>query len=158
MRCINKARHFLFILRSILFCQGVKTFHIIWVAYFDEMIVFQCISSSSDVFIVQILPVSDEDGEKFICPVCNTSLLNLHDLTVHIRSHNTPASGTQSNSCKICGKVLSSQSSLDRHMLVHSGVWIFYILLLTFLSKVYYCQGLYNSFIVWFCVKCMFSS
>ncbi|KAL4235420.1 Ras responsive element binding protein [Mactra antiquata] len=69
----------------------------------------------------KILPVSDEDGEKFICPVCHTSLSNLHDLTVHIRSHNTPVSGSQSNSCKICGKVLSSQSSLDRHMLVHSG-------------------------------------
>ncbi|XP_052250285.1 ras-responsive element-binding protein 1-like isoform X4 [Dreissena polymorpha] len=75
----------------------------------------------SELIRHKILPVSDEDGEKFICPVCNTSLLNLHDLTVHIRSHNTPASGTQSNSCKICGKVLSSQSSLDRHMLVHSG-------------------------------------
>ncbi|XP_060565403.1 ras-responsive element-binding protein 1-like isoform X4 [Ruditapes philippinarum] len=71
--------------------------------------------------VTRILPVSDEDGEKFICPVCNVSLVNLHDLTVHIRSHNTPVSGSQSNSCKICGKILSSQSSLDRHMLVHSG-------------------------------------
>ncbi|XP_053402156.1 ras-responsive element-binding protein 1-like isoform X3 [Mercenaria mercenaria] len=81
------------------------------------------ISSSGNVMRrgTKILPVSDEDGEKFICPVCNVSLLNLHDLTVHIRSHNTPVSGSQSNSCKICGKVLSSQSSLDRHMLVHSG-------------------------------------
>ncbi|WAR11655.1 RREB1-like protein [Mya arenaria] len=75
----------------------------------------------SELIKNKILPISDENGEKFICPVCNTSLLNLHDLTVHIRSHNTHASGSQSNSCKICGKILSSQSSLDRHMLVHSG-------------------------------------
>ena len=76
---------------------------------------------SCEFIYFQILPVSGEDGEKFICPICNCSLLNLHDLTVHIRSHNSQASGSQTNTCKICGKVLSSQSSLDRHMLVHSG-------------------------------------
>lgn len=79
-----------------------------------------CHLISFDVYF-QILPVASEDGEKFICPICNCSLLNLHDLTIHIRSHNTQASGSQSNTCKICGKILSSQSSLDRHMLVHSG-------------------------------------
>ncbi len=30
-------------------------------------------------------------------------------------------SGTSDHSCSICGKALSSASSLDRHMLVHSG-------------------------------------
>ncbi|KAK3600951.1 hypothetical protein CHS0354_004159 [Potamilus streckersoni] len=89
--------------------------------------------SNSDSFLSQlsskasrrgskILPVQDEDGEsKFLCPICSEALTNSHDLTVHIRSHNTTSSGNQSNSCTICGKLLSSQSSLDRHMLVHSG-------------------------------------
>lgn len=34
--------------------------------------------------------------------------------------HNTDSGGTD-HSCSICGKALSSASSLDRHMLVHSG-------------------------------------
>ncbi|PIO38165.1 hypothetical protein AB205_0087050 [Aquarana catesbeiana] len=34
--------------------------------------------------------------------------------------HNTDTGGTD-HSCSICGKALSSASSLDRHMLVHSG-------------------------------------
>ncbi|KAL3860507.1 hypothetical protein ACJMK2_010627 [Sinanodonta woodiana] len=75
-----------------------------------------------DELLEKILPVQDEDGEsKFLCPICSEALTNSHDLTVHIRSHNTTSSGNQSNSCTICGKLLSSQSSLDRHMLVHSG-------------------------------------
>ncbi|KAG8133293.1 hypothetical protein E2320_011095, partial [Naja naja] len=36
------------------------------------------------------------------------------------RCHNTDTGGTD-HSCSICGKSLSSASSLDRHMLVHSG-------------------------------------
>ncbi|XP_064640018.1 ras-responsive element-binding protein 1-like isoform X2 [Lineus longissimus] len=59
-------------------------------------------------------------GEKlYICPVCNLQLDNLRLLTMHIRNHNSKV--PSSHSCTICGKVLCSQSSLDRHMLVHSG-------------------------------------
>ena len=66
----------------------------------------------------QIVPVVTPEGQKFICPVCKLSLSSNNELTTHIRSHNTAAAV---NTCTICGKVLSSQSSLDRHMLVHSG-------------------------------------
>ncbi|XP_021349975.1 ras-responsive element-binding protein 1-like isoform X2 [Mizuhopecten yessoensis] len=72
---------------------------------------------------VRILPVASETGEsRYVCPICNETLSSSHELTVHIRSHNThTGSASQANSCTICGKSLSSQSSLDRHMLVHSG-------------------------------------
>lgn len=54
------------------------------------------------------------------------------EFTVHSRMHNVMRSqeetaaaaagaGGAQCSCSFCGKVLSSQSSLDRHMLVHSG-------------------------------------
>ncbi len=72
----------------------------------------------------QIMPVetSAARGEKYLCPVCKMELFSAAALTKHIRSHNsTAASPASINSCTICGKVLSSQSSLDRHMLVHSG-------------------------------------
>ncbi|XP_046558917.1 LOW QUALITY PROTEIN: ras-responsive element-binding protein 1-like [Haliotis rubra] len=71
----------------------------------------------------KILPVAGKDGlAKFVCPVCKDEMSTLHDLTVHIRQHNSTAiSSNSANSCTICGKILSSQSSLDRHMLVHSG-------------------------------------
>ncbi|KAI7809574.1 ras-responsive element-binding protein 1 isoform X2 [Triplophysa rosa] len=61
-----------------------------------------------------------EDRSSFICPLCNKNCLTLHQLTMHIRQHNTDSGGTD-HSCSICGKALSSASSLDRHMLVHSG-------------------------------------
>ena len=70
------------------------------------------------LFLVQIVPVVTPEGQKFICPVCKLSLSSNNELTSHIRSHN---SASAVNTCTICGKVLSSQSSLDRHMLVHSG-------------------------------------
>ena len=67
----------------------------------------------------QIVPVMDQRGaKKYVCPVCQEDMCTEGELTKHIRSHNTTAA---LNTCKICNKVLSSQSSLDRHMLVHSG-------------------------------------
>lgn len=76
-------------------------------------------------FILQILPING-DGEEAVyqCPICQEVVSSSHDLTVHIRTHNTHAAAAQSNTCTICGKILSSQSSLDRHMLVHSGKYI----------------------------------
>nr|XP_018899138.1 PREDICTED: ras-responsive element-binding protein 1-like [Bemisia tabaci]XP_018899139.1 PREDICTED: ras-responsive element-binding protein 1-like [Bemisia tabaci] len=61
-----------------------------------------------------------------VCPICKTALSNQHDFTLHIRSHNNDSEPSNVNSskgftCRICGKVLGSASSLDRHVLVHSG-------------------------------------
>ncbi|XP_028813803.1 ras-responsive element-binding protein 1 isoform X2 [Denticeps clupeoides] len=61
-----------------------------------------------------------KEDSSFICPLCEKNCLTQHQLTMHIRQHNTE-SGTADHSCSICGKSLSSASSLDRHMLVHSG-------------------------------------
>ncbi|XP_063075152.1 ras-responsive element-binding protein 1 [Engraulis encrasicolus] len=61
-----------------------------------------------------------EDRSQFICPLCDKNCQTQHSLTMHIRQHNTE-SGATDHSCSICGKALSSASSLDRHMLVHSG-------------------------------------
>ncbi|KAH9491644.1 Ras-responsive element-binding protein 1 [Bulinus truncatus] len=70
----------------------------------------------------KILPVSSTDGQtRYMCPVCSLELSNDHELTVHIRSHNQTGQQSTPNTCTICKKTLSSQSSLDRHMLVHSG-------------------------------------
>ncbi|ELT91128.1 hypothetical protein CAPTEDRAFT_220320 [Capitella teleta] len=71
----------------------------------------------------RILPVPLDDGiAQYVCPICKDCMDCMTDFTKHIRSHNsTTASISSPNSCTICGKVLSSQSSLDRHMLVHSG-------------------------------------
>ncbi|XP_064202738.1 ras-responsive element-binding protein 1-like isoform X2 [Anguilla rostrata] len=60
------------------------------------------------------------DDRSFICPLCDKNCGTQHQLTMHIRQHNTDSGGTD-HSCSICGKALSSASSLDRHMLVHSG-------------------------------------
>ncbi|KAG9278462.1 ras-responsive element-binding protein 1-like [Astyanax mexicanus] len=61
-----------------------------------------------------------KDRSTFICPLCDKNCQTQHQLTMHIRQHNTDSGGTD-HSCSICGKALSSASSLDRHMLVHSG-------------------------------------
>ncbi|TSO05377.1 Ras-responsive element-binding protein 1 [Bagarius yarrelli] len=61
-----------------------------------------------------------KDRSSFICPLCDKNCQTQHYLTMHIRQHNTEIGGSD-HSCSICGKALSSASSLDRHMLVHSG-------------------------------------
>ncbi|XP_062986409.1 ras-responsive element-binding protein 1 isoform X1 [Elgaria multicarinata webbii] len=61
-----------------------------------------------------------DDKSSYICPLCEKNCTTQHQLTMHIRQHNTDTGGTD-HSCSICGKSLSSASSLDRHMLVHSG-------------------------------------
>uniref|UniRef100_A0A8C2C0N8 Ras-responsive element-binding protein 1 n=2 Tax=Cyprinus carpio TaxID=7962 RepID=A0A8C2C0N8_CYPCA len=61
-----------------------------------------------------------DDSGCIVCPLCDKSFQTQHQFTMHIRQHNTN-SGTSDHSCSICGKSLSSASSLDRHMLVHSG-------------------------------------
>ncbi|XP_011640258.1 ras-responsive element-binding protein 1 [Pogonomyrmex barbatus] len=59
------------------------------------------------------------------CPTCPSVFSNSHELTNHLRGHNSPrstdCSGEEDYSCGVCNKVLSSASSLDRHVLVHSG-------------------------------------
>ncbi|KAL4001553.1 Fc receptor-like protein [Sarotherodon galilaeus] len=61
-----------------------------------------------------------DDSSSYCCPLCDKSCQTQHQLTMHIRQHNADAGATD-HSCSICGKCLSSASSLDRHMLVHSG-------------------------------------
>ncbi|KAI3354962.1 hypothetical protein L3Q82_004760 [Scortum barcoo] len=61
-----------------------------------------------------------DDSSAFICPLCDRNCQTQHQLTMHIRQHNADTGATD-HSCSICGKCLSSASSLDRHMLVHSG-------------------------------------
>ncbi|XP_066435394.1 ras-responsive element-binding protein 1 isoform X2 [Eleutherodactylus coqui] len=63
---------------------------------------------------------SKDDKSSYTCPLCEKMCNSQHQLTMHIRQHNTDTGGTD-HSCSICGKSLSSASSLDRHMLVHSG-------------------------------------
>ncbi|XP_033113156.1 ras-responsive element-binding protein 1-like isoform X2 [Anneissia japonica] len=60
------------------------------------------------------------EPKDLTCQVCGDVLPNATELTVHIRQHNIP-SNSNNHSCNMCGRILSSQSSLDRHMLVHSG-------------------------------------
>ncbi|XP_076617024.1 ras-responsive element-binding protein 1 isoform X2 [Chaetodon auriga] len=61
-----------------------------------------------------------DENSAFICPLCDKNCQTQHQLTMHIRQHNADTGATD-HSCSICGKCLSSASSLDRHMLVHSG-------------------------------------
>ena len=77
-------------------------------------------------------------------------ILSFSEFTTHIRSHNVGAGALSanlekaledndsnsaqngSNACAICGKALSSPSSLDRHMLIHSGSSLIHSLSLMF--------------------------
>ncbi|XP_040839956.1 ras-responsive element-binding protein 1 [Ochotona curzoniae] len=61
-----------------------------------------------------------EEKSSYSCPLCEKLCTTQHQLTMHIRQHNTDTGGAD-HACSICGKSLSSASSLDRHMLVHSG-------------------------------------
>ena len=55
---------------------------------------------------------------EWSCPVCDVRMESQHAFTVHIRQHNPT---DHSHMCSICSKQLSSASSLDRHMLIHSN-------------------------------------
>ena len=58
------------------------------------------------------------------CSACQSIFSSQQDFTRHIRSHNRiidNEDGTRIYECGLCGKPLSSNSSLDRHLLVHSG-------------------------------------
>lgn len=64
------------------------------------------------------------DGTKYVCPICETISLTQHEFTTHIRNHNNMRDASDDSTtftCRICSKVLSSASSLDRHVLVHTG-------------------------------------
>ncbi|XP_015588746.1 ras-responsive element-binding protein 1-like isoform X2 [Cephus cinctus] len=67
----------------------------------------------------------DHPEESHRCPSCPAALSSLKLLTYHLRSHHSPrgthSSGEEDYTCGVCHKVLSSASSLDRHLLVHSG-------------------------------------
>ncbi|XP_055710299.1 ras-responsive element-binding protein 1 isoform X2 [Phlebotomus papatasi] len=60
------------------------------------------------------------EDKKYFCPICNSLLDTQHEFTEHIRGHNN-CDDSQNFTCRICSKVLSSASSLDRHVLVHTG-------------------------------------
>ncbi|KAB0804687.1 hypothetical protein PPYR_01657 [Photinus pyralis] len=67
---------------------------------------------------------SNSPDRKYLCPICETMLTSQHEFTIHIRSHNNETEVQDSEkgfTCRICFKVLSSNASLDRHMLIHSG-------------------------------------
>ena len=68
--------------------------------------------------------------QMYTCPLCHENQPTQKDFTTHIRGHNEvkphndpndPTGQSKVYYCCLCGKMLSSFSSLDRHMLVHSG-------------------------------------
>ncbi|KAM4597590.1 ras-responsive element-binding protein 1-like, partial [Polymixia lowei] len=52
-----------------------------------------------------------DDSSAYICPLCDKNCMTQHQLTMHIRQHNADT-GASDHSCSICGKSLSSASSL----------------------------------------------
>ncbi len=74
--------------------------------------------------------VTKNEDQIYKCPLCQDDLHSQKDFTSHIRAHNEvkpcpdpndPTGQAKVYYCCLCGKMLSSFSSLDRHMLVHSG-------------------------------------
>lgn len=63
----------------------------------------------------------DREDMKFVCTICDVVSATRHEFTNHIRCHNYASGDTENYTCAICSKVLSSASSLDRHVLVHTG-------------------------------------
>ncbi|XP_076357891.1 ras-responsive element-binding protein 1-like [Tachypleus tridentatus] len=61
---------------------------------------------------------SQSQERLYSCPLCEEVVDSPHSFTFHIRQHNP---NNYNRTCRVCGKTLSSTSSLDRHMLVHSG-------------------------------------
>ena len=68
--------------------------------------------------------------QMYTCPLCHEHQATQKEFTTHIRGHNEvkphndpndPTGQAKVYFCCLCGKMLSSFSSLDRHMLVHSG-------------------------------------
>ena len=68
--------------------------------------------------------------QMYTCPLCHETQATQKEFTTHIRGHNEvkphndpndPTGQAKVYFCCLCGKMLSSFSSLDRHMLVHSG-------------------------------------
>ncbi|XP_064466760.1 ras-responsive element-binding protein 1-like [Ornithodoros turicata] len=88
--------------------------------YSEDNIRDSSLSHKKDTTVVQpskIEAVRNPSGD-YVCPVCNDATDSPHAFTLHIRQHNPT---DHSHTCRLCGKTLSSASSLDRHMLVHSG-------------------------------------
>ncbi|XP_037936796.1 ras-responsive element-binding protein 1 [Teleopsis dalmanni] len=65
--------------------------------------------------------IGEREDVKYICPICEVVSATPHEFTNHIRCHNYASGDTENFTCRICSKVLSSASSLDRHVLVHTG-------------------------------------
>lgn len=68
-----------------------------------------------------ILPTGKDGQHGYVCPQCDTFVSTQHELTCHLRSHNGVNNSRSEHQCHQCWKILSSSSSLDRHMLTHSG-------------------------------------
>ena len=81
-----------------------------------------CVFSKSSIFSLYLFQDCGDGGLE--CSVCRSSFSSQQDFTRHIRSHNRVielSDGSRMFECGLCGKQLSSNSSLDRHLLVHSG-------------------------------------
>ncbi|XP_058793417.1 ras-responsive element-binding protein 1-like isoform X2 [Phymastichus coffea] len=86
------------------------------------------VASSSPLVSLDKQPPQQQ--QQHTCPACPAIFGSTRELTTHLRGHNSATSSSsnaattdedESYSCGVCHKVLSSASSLDRHILVHSG-------------------------------------